>query len=170
MPVNTIRLDAMKSLTRILQGITEAEGYDPRFDCSQAVFRGYDLLGDDDPNYALSITEAPRPDFGDFVGDNQGRKEFWSILILGRTPSQGQFPTDEAYEFMAAVEDRLARVTRDRDFDGKPEFPDDYLLGLMNQGVAGFSFGPGVVRPSNSTSNRAFFYLPVRVELATRTG
>ena len=142
------------------------------------VFRGRTLYGESDPEWMVSILEAPRS-FGAREGDDgRARKEIWPLLIQGWTFDDKRNPSDPAYNFMNDVERQLDRIIAVNDspngagFGGsKPKYPEDYLLGLDEDGesplIVKFTMSPGTVRPPvKDLSSKSFFYLPVQIELA----
>lgn len=164
---NSPRLSVLIALSDLLKTMTPANGWG--YDLSESVFRGRSKFGEDDPETMVSILEAPKPDYGLTSGENGGhRKEEWNLLLQGWCPEDHDNPTDPAHEMMWAVEQLLNKVIAVDGRSGNPKYPAEYMLGNK---ITGFAFGPGVVRPATEgISNRAFFYLPVRVGLVTRNG
>lgn len=164
---NSPRLNVMIALCDLLKTLTPANDWP--YDLSQAVFRGRSKFDENDPDVMVSILEAPKPDYGLSAGENGGqRKEEWNLLLQGWCPDDPVNPTDNAHEMMWAVEQLLNKVIAVDSRSGNPKYPPVYMLGGL---IVSFAFGPGVVRPATEgISNRAFFYLPVRVGLVTRNG
>lgn len=167
------RLQVLKSLCTHLEGIVHVEG-DPDadyrgFNLAGKVFRGRAIFGDGDPETMLSLLEAPRPDFPTYAGtNNEASSESWNLLLQGWTKDDKLNPTDPAHLLMDAVERRLARIIQTKRGSGTPTYPTEYMLGGL---ISSFAFGPGVVRPpSEGASSRAYFYLPIRVGLASIVG
>jgi hypothetical protein len=160
------RLYVLQTLSNVLQA---SYGYDKDgnpYDLTNRVFRGRSVFGADEVVPMLSILESSTPDVPVYAGEAEAVYEpQWRIFLQGWAEDDKENPTDPAHWLMAAVESRLGLVTAKRD-DGsnRPKDPAIYMLGKT---VAGFSFGPGVVRPADDKiSSRAFFYLPVRIALA----
>jgi hypothetical protein len=79
--------------------------------------------------------------------------------------SNGDHPTDELYQLKASVEKRLSECITTSQFTGRPVYSDAYLLGRT---ISNMAIGPGVVSVpvgSGDASSRAFFYLPVGLDL-----
>lgn len=168
------RLAVLQKLTTLLNGITSHPDAPANyvFDVEDHVYRGIATYSGDEEQWPLpmlSILESPRPDIGVYAGaEGSDREEKWVLLLQGWAKDDVKNPTDPAYWLMAAVEERLARVIQTKPEDGLPVYPDDYLLGRL---IDDFKFGPGVVRPpTEGLSSKAFFYLPLRVGLATTAG
>lgn len=167
MAVESLQLHILKAITTHLQGITTANDY--AYDLSAAVFRGRLLYGDDVPVPMVSIVEHLQGDItNDVAGEgNIERTETWVLLVQGITKNDVLNPTDDTYNLKAAVEHRLARAIHQT--KGDPTYPDEYFFGLKGlKIITGITIGPGVVSPPRQgISERAFFYLPVGVGLAT---
>lgn len=160
---DSLRLQVLKALTTHLEGVAKEDGYN--YDLDGAVFRGRGRFGDGDPDVMVSILENPRPDFGNPVGDGTTRHEMWPLLIQGWCPDDAENPSDPVYGLLDDVERRLMMLVAVNRNSGNPVHPDLYLLGRT---VTDIALTPGVVRPpTDGISSRAFFYLPVRVGLAT---
>jgi hypothetical protein len=163
---DSLKLTVLTTLTRHLERITPSNGYE--FNLEGAVFRGRSRFGENDPPTMLSILESPKPDFPLFAGENNAvRHEQWNLLLQGWAKEESDVPsshpTDQTYRLIADVENQLRRLTATTDF-GSAKYPDEYLLGRM---VSDINFGFGVVRPpTEQVSNKAFFYLPLRIGLA----
>jgi len=143
------RLRVLKALTTALQEITPANGY--KHDLSSSVFRGRDLFGEDDPLPMVSILEAT--DEQDQVqsprgsGDNFG---VWGLLIQGFAEDDPENPTDPAHYLMADVKKRLA-IERQKGVSFN-------ILGMGGL-VDKLEFSPGIVRPADAYSAKAYFWL-----------
>lgn len=166
---DSYRLVVLKKLTEHLQGITPTHGYvnnlgpTPQFPTGK-VFRGRAIFGNEDPMPMVSILEAPRSDVGLFAGEEGvERKEDWSLLIQGWAVDDKMNPTDPVYALLDEVERHLWRLKETNRNSGNPIYPDEYRLGRT---VAGITISPGVVRPAmEQVSSKAFFYLPIQVQL-----
>jgi hypothetical protein len=157
------QLAILKRLSAWLEGITPANGYE--FDLTGAVFRGRAVFGSDTPVPCLSLLEAPKPEVAMGAAENDvllaGE---WFLFLQGWAPDDIQNPTDPAYQLKAAVEMRLSDIIRTKPGKGTPEIPEAYFLGGL---ITGFGIGPGVVRPADNPSSKAFFYIPLKVCLVT---
>lgn len=166
--MDSIQLTILKAITTHLQGVTPANGYD--FDLSAAVFRGRLLYGAEAPDEMVSIVEHLSGDVtADVAGENNiERSETWILLVQGVTKNDVENPTDATYNLKAAVEHRLARTIL-QDYKGQPAYPSEYFFGLKSlKVITGITIGPGVVSPPRQgISEKAFFYLPLGIGLAT---
>lgn len=165
---DSIQLTILKAITTHLQGITAANGY--AFELSSAVFRGRLLYGEESPTEFLSIVEHLQGDITTATaGENAvEREETWILLVQGIAKNDALNPTDNLYNMKAAVEHRLARTIL-MDHRGDPAFPSEYFFGLKSmKNITGLTIGPGIVSPPRQgISEKAFFYLPLGVGLAT---
>jgi len=166
------KLAILRALCTHLEGITRANGYEfnmqPQISDNgkmvPRVVRGRTVFGDSDPVPLISVLEGPVPDKDPVpVGVNEvQRTDDWIQFVQGWTHTPEDYPTDPAYQLMAAVEKRLSEIISVRK-SGLPVNPAVYLLG---NSIAGFAIGPGVVRPpQDGVSSKAFFYLPVIIRL-----
>lgn len=164
----SLKLHTLKAITAHIEGVTPLNNYD--FDLTDAVFRGRLLYGEEVPDTMVSIVEHLQGDVTtDTAGENSiERTETWILLVQGIAKNSVLNPTDDLYNLMAAVEHRLARtILMDR--KGNPAFPDEYFFGLKSLNIiTGLTIGPGIVSPPRQgISEKAFFYLPLGVGLAT---
>lgn len=164
------QLDILKRIQTQLEGITVDAGYE--FDMNGRVFRGRLIFGDDEALPLITIAEHLTADIvSSSAGFNQmNRDELWVLLVQGFVKHDPDNPTDLGYQLKASVEHRLARCIKIVEKTGDPAFPDEYMLGLKNDGIVNITIGPGVVssaiRVESGSSAKAFFYLPVGVEMA----
>jgi hypothetical protein len=130
---------------------------------SSSVFRGRTVFGANDPVPMLAILENPNSALGAFTGeDNSERSEQWGLMIQGWVKDDKENPTDPAYALMYATEQHLFRINAINRV-GDPMYPDEYRLGRT---IGGIKVLPGVARPPmENISSKAFFYLPIQVEL-----
>jgi hypothetical protein len=167
------KLSVMKALTTHFEAINPTND-DPALapatpyaiDLRGKVSRGRLTFGPDElvDGPILSILEATKAIEPVSVAEGLVRKSSWQLLIQGFVQDEKENPTDPAYDLLALVEMRLARVVQ-RDKNGDGAYPDEYRLdGLIDS----LAIGDGIVRPSDpQVSPTAFFYLPVVVVLAT---
>jgi hypothetical protein len=159
------RLDVLKRFTALLEGITVADGYEHNM--PGQVFRGRLVFGEEVAPPFISIMEAPRPDFAQFAGGNEVRKDDWSLLIQGWAKEDPENPLDALYPLLTDVEERLARVIA-VDRYGDPLDADNYMLGRT---IVSLQVSPPVVRPPSSDPvAKGCFLLTLRVGLATSAG
>jgi hypothetical protein len=89
-------------------------------------------------------------------------------MLMGTTVDDSANPTDPVYALVDVVERRLGEIISTKARTGTPTYPAVYMLGGL---ITGLSFGPPIVRPATEgISNKAFFYMPVRVGLVTVVG
>lgn len=171
------KLVALKALCTWLEGIVHVEADLPDtpgvdwdgFDLDGKVFRGRAVFGQEDKVPMLSVLEDPRPEPTEYAGmNNQARHDGWRLLVQGWVEDDKKNPTDPAYRLANVVEKRLAQLIAVGE-GGMPVDPDNYMLGI--EGVTNIAFGPYVVRPpTEGISAKAFFYMPVKVGLASVVG
>lgn len=161
------KLEVLKALTTWLEGITYEDPNGTNTLLGK-VFRGITVYGDQRPLPMLSILESPRPDFPEYAGiDGTARNETWVLLLQGWVKDDKTNPTDLAYYLAWAVEQRLAALKK-RNEMGDAEDPETFMLGGR---VHKIEFGPSVVRPPDAAlSAKAFFYMPLRLGLASVVG
>jgi hypothetical protein len=160
------QLDILKRLSAHLEGITPANGYS--FDMTGRVFRGRVFFGEDDPLPMISLLEYLTPDVElQVAGVNEThRAETWILLVQGYVQQRPVNPTDDAYQFKAEVEARLAECIAT--VHGDPAVPAAYMLGLHKKGIVSIVIGPGIVSVPREgpASAYAFFYIPLGINRA----
>lgn len=150
------RLRVLKALTAALEEITPANGY--TFDLAGKVFRGREIFGEDDPIPMVSILEVP-----DEMSQNRqptGSTTLevkWELLIQGFVDDDFENPTDPAQHLQAQVKKRLS-LERKKAQRAQPGTPSTGILG-MNGAVMSLDLSPGVVRPPDGISGKAYFWL-----------
>ena len=150
------RLEALKRLTAVLEEITTGNGYSQ--DMTGRVFRGRAIFGDNDPVPMLSILEVPQPpEQIPPPASGTTYKGDWDLVIQGFLPDDRENPTDPAHYLLADVKRRLAEEKR----KGRKDF---VHLGFKNA-VTGIEIGPGVVRPPDEVSDKAYFWLTVTLQV-----
>lgn len=158
--VNPIRLEILKRMTDVLKEITPANGYVT--DILDHVYRGRGVYGDETPLPALSVLEAPIPlDQLPSAKDNQSLAGQWELVVQGWVDDDRKNPTDPAQVLLADVKKRLAIERKKLDWD-KPE---DGIFGL-GRFVTAMYIGPGVVRPPEEISAKAYFWLTITLDIA----
>lgn len=154
------QLDILKRITAHLGGITPANGYP--LDLAGRVYRGRAEFGESDAVPALSILEAPRPHEALTAGEDAlVRSEAWVLLIQGWAEDDRRNPTDPVYQLKACAEQRLAEIVATH--NGVGRYPAVFRLGGR---ISGLQIGPGICRPADQISPRAYFFLPLVVQLA----
>lgn len=156
------RLRVMKAMTAALEEITIANGY--KHDLNGKVFRGRTLFGDSDPIPMLSILEAieqEQPRIADMPAASTMANQPWELLIQGFVEDDPFNPTDPAHVLMADVKKRLVQErVRDRQRN---------ILG-MGGTLTDLKISPGVVRPADDISGKAYFWLRVSIMMVENLG
>lgn len=162
----SIQLALLKRLCTHIEGVTPDNDYD--FDLTGSVFRGRRLYGDNVPDTMVSVVEHLQGDITtDVAGENNIKStQTWILLVQGITKNDPKNPTDLTYNLKAAVEHRLSRLIEQE--AGDPKYPDEYFLGVKSwKVIVGMTIGPGIVSPPREgISEKAFFYLPLGIQLA----
>jgi hypothetical protein len=156
------RLRILNALTLALAEITPANGY--HVDLSGAVFRGRIVYGENDPLPMISILEPPLPpDQMPIPTTSDTASSEWDLLIQGFCEDDPEHPTDPAYMLIADVKSRLAKERTRAN-----ERPRNGQGGILDMGglVMSLGIGPGVVRPADEVSARAYFWLNLNLQIA----
>jgi len=159
------RIDILKALTEHLEAIVvdpdgEAESLTGK------VFRGRTVFGDEVAPPFLVILEAPRQLLSLQGGDEKTtRKDDWRLLIQGFAQDDSINPLDPAYELLAYVEQRMARLLAEKGNGGGPLYPLEFRLGKRVHSI--LFTNPIVHPPDNDVSDTAYFYMPVTIQVAT---
>lgn len=143
------RLRILKAITAVLQGVNPVNGYG--VDLSGSVYRGRTVFGEDTTLPCVSILEALNPDREMVtVGGNVDRKQKdrWHLLVQGWVDDDINNPSDPAHNLMAEVRKRLSCI-----FD---DSSNNFLLGGL---IEDAQLEPGVIRPPDETSAKAYFYM-----------
>jgi hypothetical protein len=154
------RLQILKALTAHLETIEVANGY--QHNLQKRIFRGRATFGSETPLPCVALIEALNPDRNPMeAGAGLQQKDSWIVLVQGWTDSGSEeHPTDEAHNLMADVKKALGKILN----EGSPHNPNaSYMLGGV---IDGLRVEPGVVRPPDELSARAYFYLRVVIEVA----
>lgn len=156
------RLETLVRMAELLADtINGTDGY--AFDIERRVYRGRLFFGDETPLPCLSILEAPIPlDQIPSAKDNEVLAGPWELVIQGWVKDDRENPTDPAHVLMADVKRCLA-TERARGTHWRE--PEDGLFGL-GRVVTALYIGPGVVRPPEEISSRAYFWLTITLDMA----
>jgi hypothetical protein len=150
-----IRLRVQQALSNSLEQISIANGY--KHDLTGHVFRGRDMFDDDDETPLVAILESPdEPDQQTRPRGCTSRKAKWNLFVQGWADDDKSNPTDPAHYLMADVKQRLAHeiaALHVRD-----------ALGMGNR-IDELEFSPGVVRPPDAMSNKAYFWLKLSITI-----
>lgn len=164
---NPLRLEVQKRLSEAFREITPGNGYVTDFSGAEGttanrVFRGRAVYGDSDPIPMLSILEVPIPiELPPSPGNSTYSQGAWELMVQGFAEDDRDNPTDPAHIMLADVKKRLAIERKKR--SARPT--SGGLLGL-GRCVTDLSIGPGVVRPPDEVSAKAYFWLTIQLELA----
>lgn len=170
------KLLLLQRLTEHLEGINpDNTFFDPDtetlatypIDMRNQVFRGRVLFGEEVVPPFIALLEAPRQINPNGGGEaNLTQKEDWTLLIQGFASENPAHPTDPAYELLAFVQQRLARVTTEKDNGGRGgQYPLEWRLGGL---LTDIRYQLPIVRPgSDDVSNTAYFYMPISVGVVT---
>ena len=157
---DSVRLGIAKQLSVYLATeVSIANGY--LHDLANAVFRGRLWFSNDDPLPMLSILEGLTPDRNPVTAgwgqDLQSDK--WILLIQGWVLDDHDNPTDPAHQLMGDVKKALGKLRKqlaDMQFAGS---------GTAFENVVEIGIEPGVVRPPDLISVRAYFWLRAVVQI-----
>lgn len=152
------RLTILKKLTTLLESITAVNGY--QHTLTGKVIRGYMVVPEDMGVPLVSILESFNPDREPSeAGGHRSRhqKDRWNLLIQGWVADDYAHPTDPAHLLLADVKKCLSRIINEDD-------PMYMLEGL----VAEAHIEPGVVRPPDENSSKAFFWLRLQLDVTER--
>jgi hypothetical protein len=157
---DTVRLGVLKQLSDYLATeVTVANGYNNTLTAS--VFRGRFWFSSDDPLPMVSILEGITPDRNPVTAgygqDLQSDK--WVLLIQGWVQDDHDNPTDPAHILMGDVKKALGKVRKrlaNMEFAGS---------NTAFENVAEIGIEPGVVRPPDQLSERAYFWLRAVVQI-----
>jgi hypothetical protein len=148
---DSVRLGVQKQLSAFIAAeVTPVNGY--AFDLTGAVFRGRIAYGTDDPIPMVSILEGMMPDANPLTAGfgEEDQTDKWNLLIQGWVQDDDDNPTDPAHQLMASVKQALGKMRKlSNDLE---------LKGTAFENVGYFVIGPGVVRPPDQLSSRAYFW------------
>lgn len=159
MSADPFRLRVLKALTAVIENVGQQA--DDINNLQGVVFRGREWFGDDEPLPMVSLLEPPlsvdrlpsteaNPDtFGD-----------WDILVQGWVKDDKKNPCDPAYQLCAEVI-RVVALEREKwRGPGKRN-----LLG-EGDSITEIVIGSPIVRPPDTTSMRACFYLILTLRIS----
>lgn len=158
----------------VLQFLTEhIEGTNPDwdaacpFDLRESVFRGRTVFGEETKLPFIALLEAPRQIEANGGGDESLiQDEDWTILIQGFAEDDEANPSDPAYDLLAWVQKRMARLSQEPT-NGRTGglFPTEFRMGDLNIQVR---YQIPIVRPGkDDVSNTAYFYMPIGIKVVT---
>ena len=172
------RLRVMHAITDALAEITPTNGYvsdlspfDPGDGSPMArVFRGRAWFGDSDPLPMVSVLEGSSP--AEIMAEEpyETQSEDYEVVMIvqGFVNDDKDNPTDPAYVLMADVRRRLA-AERKRRLPAASGRNGIDPFGLWTADgknrVIDIRVGPGVVRPADDLSSKAYFWLSLKVRM-----
>ena len=150
-----IRLRVQQALSLSLEQISIANDY--KHDLAGHVFRGRDMFDDDDETPLVAILESPdEPDQQTRPRGCTDRKSKWNLFVQGWADDDKSNPTDPAHYLMADVKKRLAHEIK--------ALREHNALD-MGKRIDMIEFSPGVVRPPDAMSNKAYFWLKLVITI-----
>ena len=154
------RLRVLDGLTDCLAAIAAEEGV-YTYTLANAVFRGRNLFGDDDPETMVSILEPPIGEDQLTAGeDGTSSTGAWVLHVQGFVKDDHDNPTDPAHFLMADCK-RALILQRQRVYE---KGAGQNILGMEGR-VTDIKVGSGVVRPPDEVSDKAYFWLPITLGL-----
>lgn len=163
------------ALTNALAEITPANGYATDLgefthdDGAQMrrVYRGRAFFGDGDPLPMVAVLERPDPadELAEPPRDSQTGSYDWNLIVQGFVEDDKDDPTDTAYALLADVRHRLGLERARKDAE-RGRIPDPFGFGgnRKRNRIEELSFGPGIVRPADEVSAKAYFWLGVTLK------
>lgn len=141
--------------------IKVVNGYN--FDLARA-YRGRNRFGEEMTMPCVALLENINPDRAPRAvgGTNQPKHEYDMIYLLnGWTEDvNGEEPGDGAHRLLADVNVALGKLfTREAERDG-----------YFNKLAVGLRIEPGVVRPADENSSKAFFWLRIHCQVVEKVG
>lgn len=158
---DTKRLLLLKSLCNyLLTEITTAKGYN--FDLA-AAYRGKKNFGKEVKLPAIVVLENFNPDrLPETIGGVVGTKHKYDQIYLINGWAEGgdvEQEEDSAHLLMGDVKQALGKLLVPRNQSG-------FFDGLANT----LSIEPGVVRPPDEQSEKAYFWMRIRLEVVEKVG
>lgn len=161
--IDPLRLRILKKLSAAMAEITPENGYRNDLGPTEQypngkVARGRVVFGPADPLPMVVILEAPlQPEDIPSPPDSPDRTGAWDLIFQGFVEDDMENPTDPAHYLAADVIRRLA-VEKKRNTD--------FELFDMGNDVLNLRIGVPVVRPPDELSAKAYFWLPVTLQIA----
>ncbi len=167
--VPPFKLLLLTALTDTLKKVPALVDFDPGDGTMmQRVFRGRPWFGDNDPDTMVSVLEGTEPSADVFEPqpDNTTGEYDWTILVQGFVKDDPIHPTDPAYYLMRAVRRVLAAEKR-RLKPGRHTVDPFGASTFSPQGcgLVNISIGPGVVRPADDVSSKAYFWMTLTLRI-----
>jgi hypothetical protein len=155
-----LRLRILKALTSEFEQIVAFDNGITVETMAGKVFRGRDAFGPHDPLPMISILESVdekkiEGSSSDMRPGSSLQQSQWELLVQGFVEDDRKNPTDPAYRLLAKVKKRLADL---RKVKGN-------VLGF-GPAVTDLQFSAGIVRPADEVSEKAYFWMKVRMNVA----
>jgi hypothetical protein len=175
MPENVpFKRRVLDALTEVVASITPANGYTSDLGTfihtdgaeMRRVYRGRAFFGDNDPLPMVAILERPDPadELAEPPRDSTTGTYDWNLIVQGFVQDDKDDPTDPAYIILADIRHRLAVERNRRDDSGRIPNPLGFGGRRKHNRIEELSFGPGVVRPADEVSAKAYFWLGVTLK------
>ena len=162
MAEDPLRLRILKKLSEVIAEVNPDN--DPIYtqDLKNSVFRGRVIFGENDPLPMVSILEVPLPiDQVVAPTGSPASSGAWELIIQGFSCDDHENPTDPAHHLMAQVKRRLVQERKKAQCIMSPE---KGIFGMGNH-VTDLQISPGVVRPPDELSAKAYFWLAITLKL-----
>ena len=171
------KLLVLHALTDTLKTITPANGYvvdlsdfDPGDGATmERVYRGRAWYGDTDPLPMVSVLEGVNQadDVYEPQVDTTTGEHDWQVLVQGFVADSPTHPTDPAYFLMRDVRKRLAKEKRRLKPNRQGIFDPlgASLFAPKGCGLVNITIGPGVVRPADDVSAKAYFWMSLTLRI-----
>lgn len=149
------RLRVQQALSNSLEQVSIINGYN--HDLSGHVFRGRDMFDESDETPLVAILESPdEPDQKPSPRACTERTSKWNLFVQGWADDDKDNPTDPAHYLMADVKKRLAHEVK---------MLRQHNALNMGKRIDGIEYSPGVVRPPDAMSNKAYFWLKLTLTI-----
>ena len=171
------KLLVMRAVTSAIKEVTPNAGYG--VDLSdfnpgdgvpmERLFRGRPWFGDNDPMPMVSVLEGVNPadEVVEPPVDWTSGEYDWQLLVQGFVKDDKKHPTDPAYYLMRDVRRRLA-LEKKRLKPGRQGTVDPFGSSTFSPpgcGIKNITIGPGVVRPADDVSAKAYFWLTLTLRI-----
>lgn len=161
------KLSILKALSEHLEGINPDTTPGCPYDLRDKVYRGRVVFGEETKPPFIALLEAPRQI--NPAGGGEAKllqDEDWVVLIQGFVDDDSKHPSDEAYDLLAWTQQRMARITAQKNSGGNGGmYPAEYRLGGK---VGEILYQIPIVRPGkDDVSATAYFYMPVTIKMVT---
>lgn len=163
---DSIRLAVLKQLTTYLAteiSIANDYSHDMTREGVEHVWRGRFYTGPKMSLPAISILEGVNPDREpDTVGNQHDmQKDSWILLVQGWVDDDNENPTDPAHALLADVKMAMSKYAQkmvNLEFAGTPW-----------TNVVQIIIEPGVVRPPDQISDKAYFWMRIVLQITEPT-